>query len=356
MRIPSSHLKRQCEAILNAWGMTEEHARITSERLQYADLHGVDSHGMALLPLYERLRAEGRLNFAAQVRVVRSNAVTALIDADGGLGHPAGTSAMLLAIEKAKQGGVGAIAVRRSNHFGAAGAYAVLAAEAGLVGLAFSSAWEPAIVPTYGTQSRFGTNPLAIAARGSDGTQFCFDIATSTVAIGKLRLAELHDRPIEAGWALDDHGQITTDARIALDSRRLTPLGGTPVLSSHKGYGLAATVELLSTMLSGAWYCATRDERHPGETQFNIGHFFIAIDPKAFRLPGEFEADLTDMLQALRATPPAEAGQPVLAPGDREAHAYTERSVHGVELPANLLDQVRRIAQSCGAQWILAAQ
>ena len=351
-RVPAGAVYAQCQAILSAWGMNAEHAQITAERLQYADLHGVDSHGIALLPLYARLRSEGRINFQPKLRVLRESAVTALLDADNGLGQLGGTMAMLRAIENAKTSGVGATAVRNSNHFGAAGAYAMLGAEAGLVGMAFSAAWDPAIVPTFGTEPRFGTNPIAVAAPAGDGSPFCFDIATSTVAIGKLRLAQLHDRPLQPGWALDEFGAVTTEPAIALVSRRLTPLGGVPHLGSHKGYGLAATVELLSTMLSGGWYCATRD---PAEKHFNVGHFFLAIDPEAYRALGEFENDLQEMLATLRTTPPVDAGQPVLAPGDPEAKAFADRSISGIPLPDSLLLRLREIAAEVSAPWILEA-
>jgi LDH2 family malate/lactate/ureidoglycolate dehydrogenase len=333
--------------------MRAEHAEVVAERLEYADLHGIDSHGIALLPLYARLRAEDRINFQPEVHVLRENAVTALIDADNGLGHIAGTKAMLLAIDKAHSAGLGAASVRNSNHFGAAGSYAMLGAEAGLIGMAFSAAWDPAIVPTHGAEPRFGTNPVAVAAPASDGHPFCLDIATSTVAIGKVRLAQLHGRPLEPGWALDELGAVTTDPSVALASRRLTPLGGIPRLGSHKGYGLAATVEVLSTLLSGAWFCSTRD---PAEKYFNVGHFFMAIDPAAFRAPGEFERDLQHMLDTLRATPPAEAGQPVLAPGDPEARAFADRSVNGIPMPESLLAQLREIAAAAGAPWFLDVQ
>ncbi len=351
-RVPAAVAYTQCKEILSAWGMNAEHAQITSERLQYADLHGVDSHGIALLPLYARLRSEGRINFQPKLRFLREGAVTALLDADNALGQLGGTLAMLRAIESAKKSGVGATAVRNSNHFGAAGAYAMLGAEAGVVGMAFSAAWDPAIVPTYGAEPRFGTNPIAVAAPTGDGNPFCFDIATSTVAIGKLRLAQLHDRPLEPGWALDESGAVTTDPAIALASRRLTPLGGVPRLGSHKGYGLAATVEMLSTMLAGGWFCATRD---PGEKHFNVGHFFVAIDPAAFRALGEFENDLQVMLTTLRATPRADAGQPVLAPGDPEATAFADRSMNGIPVPNSLLVRLREIAAEVGAPWMLEA-
>lgn len=349
-RLPSAAVTAQCREIFRAWGMSPEHARVTAERLEYADLHGVDSHGIALLPLYARLRGEGHLNFQPVPRLVRDTPVIALIDADGGLGQVAGTRAMLLAVEKARAAGLAAVAVRNSNHFGAAGAYAMLAAEAGLVGMAFSAAWDPAIVPTFGAEPRFGTNPLAFAAPAGEGAPFCFDVATSTVAIGKLRLAELHGRPLEPGWALDASGAVTTDPKAALASRLLTPLGGTPQLSSHKGYGLAALVEILSTMLSGAAYCVTRDKEKPS---LDVGHFFLAIDPAAFRPDGGFEADVANMMRTLRKTRPAQASQPVLSPGDPEARAFADRSANGIPMPATLMKQVRDIAAGCEAAWLL---
>jgi LDH2 family malate/lactate/ureidoglycolate dehydrogenase len=349
-RIPSAAVTAQCREIFRAWGMSPEHARVTAERLEYADLHGVDSHGIALLPLYARLRGEGRFNFRPQPRVLHETAVSALVDADGGPGQVAGTRAMLLAIEKARAAGLAAVSVRNSNHFGAAGAYAMLAAEAGLVGMAFSAAWDEAIVPTHGAQPRFGTNPIAFAAPAGEGAPFCFDIATSTVAIGKLRLAELHGRPLESGWALDTSGAITTDPKVALASRWLTPLGGTPALSSHKGYGLAALVEILSTMLAGASYSATRDRT---KQHLDVGHFFLAINPAAFRPDGGFETDVAAMMRVLRETRPAQSGRPVIAPGDPEARAFADRSVNGIPLPEALIKQVRDIAAAAEAAWML---
>jgi LDH2 family malate/lactate/ureidoglycolate dehydrogenase len=352
-RVASERLSRQVEDILLAWGMSAEHARITAARLHHADIRGIDSHGVALLPLYAQLRAEGRINVQPAIQILRDSPVTALIDADHGLGHVPSTQAMQLAIDKCRQSGLAAVAVRSSNHFGAAGAYALLAAEAGLIGLAFTSVWNLSIVPTFGADPMFGTNPIAFAAPGERHRVFYLDMATSTVAIGKLKLAELHGRPIEPGWALDNAGRVTTDPGIALESRRLTPLGGTRALGSHKGYGLAAMVEILCTMLSGAWYAATREERHPGEQHVNIGHFFLAIDPKSFRAAGEFEHDLDHMIDALHACRRADPAQSVWVAGDPEVQAMEERDSLGVPVPEALIAQLRSVAEECGAAWRL---
>jgi len=353
MRTELSKLRLQCMEVFRAWGMSEDAAGSTSDRLAYADLHGVDSHGIALLPLYARLRSEGHIKFSAQARVLRETPATTLIDADQGLGQPAGTLAMTTSIAKARTLGIAAAAVRNSNHFGAGGAYTQLAVDAGLVGLAFSAAWDPAIVPTNGAEPRFGTNPLAVAAPAGNGDAFSFDIATSTIAIGKIRLAKLHGKKLAPGWALDENGQSETDPERAMRTPRLTPLGATAEMSSHKGYCLAAAVEVLATILPGAWYCATRKELHGHTPQLNVGHFFIVIDPNAFRAAGEFEADLQAMMGTLRATRPAVEGVPVVAPGDFEARAVKDRSANGIQIPPMLLEQLRTVVSEAGASWLL---
>ena len=351
MRVAANQLSRQVEEILRAWCMSEEHARITAARLHHADIRGIDSHGVALLALYSELRTEGRIKFQPAIRVLRDSPVTALIDADHGLGHVPATQAMQLAIDKCRQSGLAAVAVRNSNHFGAAGAYALMAAEAGLIGLAFTV--EPVDRAHLRRRSDVRHQPDRVCRVRRAPPRLLLDMATSTVAIGKLKLAALHGRPIEPGWPLDGAGQVTTDPGIALESRRLTALGGTRPLGSHKGYGLAAMVEILCTMLTGAWYAATREARHPGEQHVNIGHFFLAIDPKSFRAAGEFEQDLDHMIDALHACRRADPAQPVWVAGDPEAQAMEERSSLGIPVPEALLAQLRSIAAECGAAWRL---
>jgi len=349
MNVPAAKLSSQLSAIFRAWGMSEPALEACVRLMLGADLRGVDSHGVMMLPLYDELRREGRLNMTPEVKVVRESPVTALVDGDGGLGHYPADVAMKLAIDKARRMGLAAVGVRHSNHFGAAGLYALRAAECGLLGAAMTNVWNLAIVPTRAAEAMFGTNPIAFAAPAGRNPAFCLDMATSTVAIGKLKLAALHGKPLPSGWALDAGGAITTDPKTALDARMLTPLGGTAELSSHKGYGLAAMVEILCAMLTGAWFAPTRDRRHPGEAHFNIGHFFLAVDPTAFRTNGEFEDDLDDMLDALRAAKPADPAQPVLVHGDPERAQMERRGRDGIPLPEALARQIRGIAAACGA-------
>jgi LDH2 family malate/lactate/ureidoglycolate dehydrogenase len=349
MNVPAETLASQIDAIFAAWGMSEPAREACVRLMLAADLRGIDSHGVMMLPLYDELRREGRLKMDPNVKVVRESPVTALVDGDMSLGHYPADTAMKLAIRKARGSGLAAVAVRNSNHFGAAGVYAMQAASSGLIGMAMTNVWNLAIVPTRAAQAMFGTNPIAFAAPAGAQPAFCLDMATSTVAIGKLKLAMLHGKPLPRGWALDAEGRVTEDANAALDARLLTPVGGTPELSSHKGYGLAAMVEILCAMLPGAWYAPTREARHPGEKRFNVGHFFLAMDPHAFRGEGEFEDDLDDMIAALRAAKRANPQEPVLVHGDPERAQMERRGRDGIPVPDALAEAIRAIAAGCGA-------
>ncbi len=350
---PAKTIRRQLESIFAAWGMPAEHITASVEVMVETDLRGIDSHGIAMMPLYSQLRAEGRLTMAPDIRIVRESAVTALIDAGGGLGHAPSIRAMDLAISKAAGAGLAAVAVRNSNHYGAAGIYALRAAEQGLIGLATTNVWKPSVVPTRSAQAMFGTNPIAFAAPAKRNPPFVLDMATSTVAIGKLTIAWLNEKPIPVGWALDGSGRPTSDPAAALKHRLLTPLGGTPLMSSHKGYGLAAMVEILSAMLSGADYAATRPQLAPEPDRYNVGHFFLAMNPAAFRAPGEFEAEVDDMIDALRRARPVDPAEPVLVPGDPEVTARARREADGVPIPDRLREQIKTIAEAAGVTFLL---
>ncbi len=346
-------LGRQIDTILAGWGMPDAQREVTVRLLLEADLRGIDSHGVYMLPLYDEFRRAGKLTLAAEVAVVRRSLVTALVDGGGGLGHYPGHLAMKLAIELCAGAGLGAVAVRNSNHYGAAGVYALMAAREGFIGISTSGVHRPAVVPTYASEPLFGTNPIAFAAPAGRNPPFCLDMATSTVAVGKLKLAALNEQPIPAGWANDDRGRPVIDPNVGLKYRYLTPLGGTPVMSSHKGYGLAAVVEILSTLVPGAWYAPTRATRHPDARHYNVGQFFLALDPRAFRDDDGFERDLDDMLDRLHAAQRADPEQPVLVAGDPEQAAYAERSKNGIPITPALAGLVRDIAAECGAPFVL---
>ena len=352
--VPADLLRRQTAAILTSWGLPAEPVEATAHVLNEADLRGVDSHGVSMLTLYDDYRRTQKMTLRPEVRVVRESPVTALLDGDGGLGHCPGLRAMDLAITKCAATGVGVVGVRNSNHYGAAGVYALRAVARGFIGISTTATWRPAIVPTFGAQAMLGTNPIAFAAPTRRNLPFCLDMATSTVALNKVKLAALVGKPILPGWALDGVGHSVTDPSVAMQHIALTPLGGSPEMGSHKGYGLAAMVEILSTILTGAAFAPSRAASRPDAARYDVGHFFMALDPRAFRDEGDFENDLDAMIDALHATRRADANEPVLIPGEPEEHCRAERLRTGIPVADELVAKLRAIAQSTGAEWVLS--
>lgn len=358
--VPHDKVRAQIEAILRAWGMEPDLARTTTEAMVETDLFGVDSHGISMLMTYEKRVQEGRLRLNARPRIEKENACTALVDAGAGLGHPVSAFAMNLAVDKAKAAGVGVVGVRNSHHFGAAGVYARIAARRGAIGMVTSATRGVAMVPTRGAMPVLGTNPIAFAAPAKRNLPFVLDMATTTTAAGKVKVYDLNEKPMPAGWVLDGRGQPVTDPRrgsgIVFDEPEggLSPLGGSPEMASHKGYGLAMMVHILGGTLVGSSFSPIRNRtQKPGDPD-DIGHFFMAIDPNAFRAPGDFESDLDDVIDVLHATPAADPARPVLVAGDPEEAERNRRLETGIPVPASLDRLIRGICGRSGAAYLLA--
>jgi LDH2 family malate/lactate/ureidoglycolate dehydrogenase len=307
---------------------------------------------MSMLPVYDGMRAK-KLNMQPDIRVVRDTPVAALIDADNALGHVPSKMAVDLVIAKARQAGLAMVCVRRSAHFGAAGCYTDMIARAGLIGIATTSARGITMVPTFGTQPVFGTNPISVAAPAGRHPPFNLDMATTPVAMNKLRVYALKGKALPEGWAYDTEGRPEHDADRAYRTRRLAPLGGTRETGGHKGYGLAMVVNILSATLSGTTFQPLRVKREGADTPDNIGHFFLAIDPKLFRDEGEFERELDEMIDFLHGQTPADAAQPVLVPGDPEEAERAARLRDGIPLPDSLLAQLKDVCLRCNAAYVL---
>jgi LDH2 family malate/lactate/ureidoglycolate dehydrogenase len=353
--MPASYAnhRAQLKAILKGWGMPADNAEITAEILAWSDLHGVDSHGVSMIPSYDTLRRNGRVHMEAQPRIVSETPVSAMVDGGGGLGHVPSHFAMSLAITKAKAAGMAAVVVRRSAHFGAAGYYTLMAANAGLVGMASTSASGIQVAPTFGKQARLGTDPWSFAAPSADGPPFLLDMATTTVAAGRIRNKANEGLPTPDGWVLDRDGGPSNDPLVAKEKGGfLTSLGGSPENSSYKGYGLAVMVNILASCLSGATLI-TDPEHTKKPIGQDIGHFFMAIDPTIFRGQGEFEADVASFLGVLRATTPVDPAQPVMVAGDPQWKTAEARMRDGIPVGTGLLGQVRQIAQAAAAPWLL---
>jgi ureidoglycolate dehydrogenase (NAD+) len=310
-----------------------------ADALVDTSLRGIDTHGLRLLPQYLDELATGVANAAARIRVIRDRGAGLLIDADGALGVLAGLAAAGTAAERARQFGVAAVGVRNSNHFGAASVYTRRLARDGLVGIAVTSA-ASRVAPYGGSEPLFGTNPISVAA-GSDGDEFALDMATSQVCFGEIKHRRAQLQPLDSGWVTDANGQPTTEPD---EAYALSPLGG------YKGQGLAMAVTLLGSVLTGAppdWQLSQVGEGTPGQGR-GVGHFLLALDPHAFIGQRDFSAGLTDLLGTVRAAPPANPSQPVLAAGDPQRAHERERRRDGIALDARAADVLTALAANHG--------
>ena len=358
-KVAAERVRAQILSIFGAWGMDAELARTAAEVMVETDLAGVDSHGVSMLMDYDDYRRRGKLNLKAKPKVVRESPVTALIDADAGLGHPAAVMGMDLAVHKAQAMHVGVVTVVNSHHFGAAGYYAAMASARGMVGMVTSATRTVAVVPTRAKVPVLGTNPIAFAAPARRNAPFLLDMATSAAANNKVKVYGLNGREIPAGWVFDERGTAVRDPDAALEilyqtkKGGLTPLGGTPEMSSHKGYGLALMVHILGGTLSGASFSPIRVRTQKPHEPDRLGHFFLAIDPKAFRAEGAFEDDLDAVIDVLHETPPLDPAAPVLVPGDPEAKSRQQRLREGIPIPDSLMLKLKKVCENSGVPCIL---
>ena len=358
--VPVDRASAQIEEILKAWGMEEQIIRDTVNVMIETDLSGVDSHGISQLHMYSLLKAANKLNTSARPRVVSDFGAVARVDGDAGLGHPCGVYCMRLAIQKAREFGIGIVSACNSHHFGAAGYYARMASDEKMLGMVTSSTRYVAVVPPRGTEPVLGTNPIAISAPGNANPPVTLDIATSVTAIGKVRVHSLQEKPLPNGWVVDKAGKAVQDAsegyRIITedDEGGLCTLGGSDeVLGGHKGYGLSMFAHILASTLSGGSFSPVRNRTQRDDEPDNIGHFFFAIDISRIRPSAEFGADLDDMIDVLRNNKPVEPSRPVLIPGDPERSTRAQRLSDGIPMHRNLRARIREIAEEANAPYLL---
>ncbi len=349
--VERSALRQLVTSILNAWGMSQDQVEASAEVMIETDTYGIDSHGVSMLMLYEKMLTSGSINPQAQPKVVWETPVTALLDGDAGLGHLVARQGMALAIEKCRSAGMASVSVFNSHHFGAAGIYAKMAADVGLIGLVTSSARGVFVTPTFARKPVLGTNPLAFAAPTGRNRPFLLDMSTSVVASNKVKVFDLCDRPLPAGWVCDDAGGFITDSheargKLLSEEKKagLTPLGGDRDHGGHKGYGLAMMVQILSSALSGGGFSPLQDRSLSKGEPDNIGHFFLALNPDCFRLDGKFEDEVADLVDYLHGAEPVDSQQPVMVAGDPEFDTYEQRLKTGIPLPATLVELLRDIA------------
>jgi LDH2 family malate/lactate/ureidoglycolate dehydrogenase len=350
---PVERLREFSARVFEHFGVPPADAAQAADVLAAADLRGVDSHGVARLHTYFDMLSLGRINPRPNVRILRELPATATVDGDNGLGLVVGPRANEVALAKAEAVGSAWVAVSNSNHFGIAGYYPLRALERGLIGWAMTNATK-LVAPLWGAERMLGTNPIAIAFPAGEEPPVVIDFATSATAYGKIEIAQRQGAPIPPGWAIDRDGAPATRPEQMIDGGALLPLGSSREAGGHKGYCLAALVDILSSVLSGANWgpfappFALRQEVPARSVGRGIGHTFGALRIDGFIDPAEFRRQMDDWVRTFRATKPAPGTPGVVIPGDPERHAEAERRAAGIPLLPAVVADLRDIATHTG--------
>jgi LDH2 family malate/lactate/ureidoglycolate dehydrogenase len=353
-----SNLRNFTKSIFLKMGCSPEHANLAADVLIKADLRGIDSHGVARLTGYVRLWEKGRINPTPDIKIVHETPSTATIDGDAGLGLVVAPFAMKVAIEKAEKFGSGWVSVRNSNHFGIAAYHTMIAVEKDMIGFAMTNA-SPLVAPTFANERMLGTNPMCYAFPAGKYPPVIVDMATSAAANGKLEIAQRTGKPIPEGWIQDANGQSSVDPHELKKGGSLLPLGSDREHGSHKGFGLSATVDILSAVLSGANYgpwappfvAFMEPSANPVGT--GLGHFLGAMRVDGFRPVEEFKNHLDNWIDRFSNAKPINEDQKVIIPGEPELIAEKERKINGIPLIDEVCKDLNSLADKLGIKRLL---
>jgi ureidoglycolate dehydrogenase (NAD+) len=320
-RVSSEQLTRWAVACLEKVGVPAAEAKLVGESLVQTSVWGVDSHGVLRLTHYLKRMTIGSISATAAPVVMRTGPVTAQVHGQDGLGIIHATLGMEVAIEMAREAGVGVVGVGHSSHCGAMGLYTRMAAKDHLIGVAMTHS-SSVVVPHGGRERYFGTNPISIAFPRQGGEPVCLDMATSQIAWNKVLNARIENETLDPGVAVDKDGKPTTDPR---EARAGIPLGG-PIYG-YKGYGLAFMIDLLCGAMNGMSFGRRINNMYEElDRPRKIGHLLIAIDPARFAGADTLEATVDELVKDLKTQ-----GE-ILFPGEPELIEQEKRGVSGVPI------------------------
>jgi LDH2 family malate/lactate/ureidoglycolate dehydrogenase len=331
--VGAASLRANVAGIFAGLGLPAADAKVVADSLVDADLRGVSSHGVVRVPTYVKGIQSGSINPRPHLAIVFDDESRATVDGDGGMGQVAAQRATSLAIERAREHGIGAVALRGSRHCGAMAYWANQALAADCIGFATTNAGMN-MAPTGGRDKIVGNNPLAIAVPTNRPWPMVLDMATSVVAGGKLDVAAIRGQRIPLDWATDIDGNPTDDP-IQARQGLLLPVGG------PKGYGLAVMLDVLAGVLSGARFGGSLGP--PGS-----GQFFLVIQVEGFMPIGTFKArmdEVIDQIHASRRTPGTER---IYVPGEIEYEKAVERERGGIPLESPIVEDLNRLAATFG--------
>lgn len=343
-------LRQFTENVFLKMGCPLKDAQLAADVLLKSDLRGIDSHGVARLSGYVRLWEKQRINANPIIKIAHETATTATVDGDGGLGLVVAPFAMKIAIEKAHIYGSGWVAVKNSNHFGIAGYHSLMAVEQEMIGISMTNA-SPLVAPTYSSERLLGTNPMCYAFPAGKYPPVIVDMATAAAANGKLEIAQRANQPIPEGWVQDASGNTSTNPHQLKEGGSLLPLGSDKDHGSHKGYGLSATVDILSAVLSGANYgpwvppFVAFLEPPTDPVGEGIGHFLGAMRVDGFRPAQDFKDHLDNWIERFKNARTVDPDKKVIIPGEPEFAFEQDRIINGIPLIDVVVNDLNELAK-----------
>jgi len=339
-RVNHDRLIDFCAAVYEKAGVPDADARLVADTLVQADLWGHQSHGVLRLGWYRDRILNKVMSPVTKPEFVVDAGAMALIDGHDGVGQALTVLATKEAVKRAKAHGIGAVGVRMSNHFGTCMYYTMMGAREGCV-MFLTTNGGPAMAPWGGMKKIIGTNPWSVAAPVGSRAPFVVDMAATGVARGKIYLARNRNVPIPLGWAINARGEPTTDPQEAIDGIILP-------MAEHKGYAIAAMVDMLSGVLTGSGFLSSVHSPYQTAEKSNCGHLMIALDIAKFQPLAEFHARMEAFVAEIKAVPAAKGYDEVFYPGEMEANNDVKNRRDGIQFPDDTLADLKRIAMEMG--------
>ncbi|SDF36874.1 Ldh family oxidoreductase [Sporomusa acidovorans] len=341
-KIYADDLRKFVTTVYKTLEVPEEDAKLVADSLVQADLWGHQSHGVLRLSWYvERLR-RAVMHKVTQPKFEVDAGAIAVIDGQDGIGQVLAAKAADEAVKRAKIHGIGAVAVRNSNHFGTCMYFTLMAARQGCIGFLTTNGG-PAIAPWGGMKKIIGTNPWSIAAPAGKHAPMVLDIANTAVARGKIYLARNKHEKIPLGWALTADGEPTTDPQAAIDGI-IAPMAG------HKGYAIGVMMDVLAGAMSGSKWGPKVNGPYHYDKKSGAGHFMIAMNIEAFRPLAAFNADIEEMIATIKSVPLAKGNEEVFYPGELEARNDVKNRQAGLFFPADTIADLQKVAGELGLE------
>jgi L-2-hydroxycarboxylate dehydrogenase (NAD+) len=346
LRVTFGRLTAFIQEALTKLGLPDSDAMTVAALMAQADLQGSDGHGVSRLPQYARRIKAGGFNVRPNIRVVREQLATALLNGDNGMGHLVMKRAAEIAIEKARVTGVAWVNSQFSNHAGPASLYATMPLAHDMIGLYFAVGNANHLPPWGGLDMLLSTNPIAAAIPAGDETPIILDMATTVAAYGKVKTKALRGETMPEGWMIDREGKPLTDPKRA-DEGMLLPLGG--MEAGYKGYGLAMIIGLLAGTLGGAAMGReVIDFNHDDDSVTNTGQAIVAIDIAAFGDVAVFKAAVDALVRDFRNSKRMPGVDRILVPGERSRETRAARTRDGIPIAAALRRGLDQVADELG--------